>query len=87
MEKNRDIGPYTSAEQTMDQFNGWAAGMPLSRDLLAEVCLKEALLSTKVALPRFELDVLENAGPWDPQVVQVVAGWIYRAYENGRCSR
>lgn len=85
--EHRDVGPYTSAEQAMRQFENWSAWMPMPSPLLAEICIKEALLATKVAMPQFELETLEKAMQWDPLLAQIVAGWIFRAYDSGRRAR
>ncbi|MDG4756202.1 MULTISPECIES: hypothetical protein [Micromonospora] len=80
----RDNGPYTSHEQTRSQFAAVAYGIPTrtSDDLtgISALVLAEALLIAGVDTSDYEQAALAAiARQLDPEMVQVIAGWVIRA--------
>jgi hypothetical protein len=83
----RDVGPYESAAQARTQLAATTYGIPAanaSPGFASELVLMEALTMGGVPVSGWE-DVQrgEIIRALDPEMVQVIAGWILRAHLAG----
>jgi hypothetical protein len=81
----RDIGPYYSPEQARRQFDGMAYGMP-EGDTAKHLAFNDGLMLTGLydLLSPYEetvkRDLLKGASP---ETIQVITGWLIRAFMLG----
>lgn len=84
----RDNGPFVDAAQARAQFDAAATGMPAHATvttLAAQMVIGEALLMTDVFPSGYESDELVRMAVELPvESIQVIAGWVIRAWLAGR---
>src|SRR5205085_9874413 len=86
--RGRDVGPYESREQAAAQVQAVTFGVPgtgQAPGFAGELVLMEALMLGGVQVSGWEdVQRQEIVRTLDPEVVQVLAGWIVRAHLAGR---
>lgn len=81
---HRDNGPYQSSDQAMEQYEAVTYGVPGGSQTRMIMAMREALLIAGVKLPEYEISVVTTiSARVQPDVAQVIAGWIMRAHLAG----
>lgn len=84
----RDNGPYLDADQAHAQFAAATHGLPGVRSgssLGSQLVMGEALMMTGTLPSGYESDeMVRVCVDLPPETVQVIAGWVIRAWLAGR---